>query len=166
MRILRFNESKHISPYAGIKDDNVKESREWLLDFISDLEIDFPGVSAEIHDGNPWAGELDIVKLNINNKLVDWDRDKDSRYFSFKTDDDLGWSRKDFLKYIESKVKYIDSSVDGLSFYRFSINTFSRENILIKEGDLDLSSPRFYNRVKNGINRITLIKVFFEHQPI
>lgn len=168
MRILRFNEDvEYVSPYDGIIDSDVKESREWLLDFISDLEIDFPGVNGEIHEGNPWAGELDIVKLKIDNKLVDWDEDKDSRYFSLKTDGDLGWSRKDILKYIENKVKYINDSVDGLSFYAFSIDTFSRENLLIKVGDLDLSSPRFYNKVKNDrIKRITSIKILFQHQPV
>jgi hypothetical protein len=149
MKIRKFNES-------------IDDSREWITDFMSDLEIDFPGTEASLYPSKHPSIEPDIITVNILPKKEDreW-----GTIIKSTTNEDLGWSRKDLLKYIEDKIRFLVDGVDDLSFGYCSISTFSKSVRPTITHNLDLSSGKFTSRFKMGkLNLIQKIRIYLNHK--
>lgn len=154
MKIRRFNESI---------DESVKNSREWMNDFISDLEIDFPGTDAYLYESKIPNIEPDIIKVHILPKKED--EEPWGTIIRSMSNEDLGWDRKDLLKYIEDKIRFMIDSVDDLHLLRFYISIFSKSNKRTIIDNLDLSSGKFINRFKMGkLDMIQKIEIHLLHK--
>lgn len=132
MKIKRFNESS-IDDFLS----NVESQREWIDDFLSDLEIDFPGTKCIFNKGNsPQISESDVL---------------------------LGWTRRDLFKYVEDKISFLVNAVDDLSCIRISLHEFGGDPKPIYSSGLDISSTKFLGRYKERIKRISKIKIYLNH---
>jgi len=152
MKIKRFNESS-IDDFLS----RVDSQREWINDFLSDLEIDFPGTKCILNKGNsPQISESDVLSIEIPNKTSGNRR-------TFKSDDELGWTRKDLLKYVEDKISFLVNTIDDLSCIRISLQEFGGDPKPIYSSGLDISSAKFLGRYKERLKRISKIKIYLNH---
>ena len=146
MAIKRFNEL-------------MKDSREWMMDFMEDLEIDFPGTKASLHKRSVIEGDVISIEI-LPTKKTD-PIFKDHQVVS--TDESLGWRRLDLLKYIEGKLNYLSDQIEiEVETIKLSNFTHEKKPIYIKDGDI--SSRKFFNKIKNRLKLISKIDIDFDHK--
>lgn len=133
MKIRKFNESS---------DDEIS----WIRDFIDDLELDFPGIETEFNDDIEPTGEIDTVKINLPCKKEP--SPNGSTWITLMPDDEIGWSRRDLLKYIENKVNFLTDSVEGLDLYQYLLIPFADNTKSLSIYNGDISSSKFINKIK------------------
>jgi hypothetical protein len=150
-----------IKKFESFSSDNIE-------DFISELELDFTGITIQHRKSNPDKDKhLSIVQISIDQIK---ESIKGKNFERNPTDDQLGWTRRYILKYIENKIRLM--STDGV-IIRGLFLTNNRKNILheirswTKYGccgpgsyDIfDISSYKFINSIKNRYSEISEIRI-------
>lgn len=149
-----------IKKFESFSSDNIE-------DFISELELDFPRITIQHRKSRPDGKHLSIVEISID-QIKEVINGKN--FERNPTDDQLGWTRRYILKYIENKIRLM--STDGVIIRGLYLRN-SRKNLLheirswTKYGCcgpgsydiLDISSYKFMNSIKNRYSEISEIRI-------